>query len=259
MRYEKVVAGRFIARPNRFIAHVELEGHIETVHVKNTGRCRELLVPGAEVYLAEGANPARKTRYDLVAVQKGKKLINMDSQAPNAAALEWLRAGNLFPAGTEIRPEYTYGDSRFDISAFTPDLALLEVKGVTLVETRSAGLSPAQAPEFECSAVSPLPTRPALLGSRGDPIGDEVALFPDAPTVRGAKHLRELVAFPGEAYVLFVIQMEGVKYFAPNEEMDPAFAAALRAAYEAGVHILAYDCKVRPESMVLNQAVEVRL
>ena len=222
MKYKKVVAGHFIARPNRFIAYVELDGHTETVHVKNTGRCRELLVPGAEVYLAEGANPARKTRYDLVAVRKGGLLINMDSQAPNAAALEWLREGNLFPKGTEIRPEYTYGDSRFDTAAFIPDLALLEVKGVTLER-------------------------------------DGVVLFPDAPTIRGTKHLRELAAFPGEAYVLFVVQMEGVKYFAPNEETDPVFAAALRAAHEAGVRILAYDCKVTPESMVLNQAVEIRL
>ena len=222
MRYEKVVAGRFIARPNRFIAQVELDGRVETVHVKNTGRCRELLVPGAAVYLAEGTNPARKTRYDLVAVQKGERLINMDSQAPNAAALEWLRAGNVFPAGTEIRPEYTVGDSRFDIAAFTPNLALLEVKGVTLER-------------------------------------DGVVLCPDAPTERGTKHLKELAAFPGRAYVLFVIQMEDVKYFAPNEETDPAFAAALRAAHDAGVHILAYDCKVTPDSMALNGPVEMRL
>ena len=222
MKYEAIKMGRFIDRPNRFIAHVELDGSVETVHVKNTGRCRELLTPGAIVYLAEGQNPARKTRYDLVAVQKGGRLINMDSQAPNAAALEWLRAGNLFPAGTEIRPEYTYGDSRFDIAAFTPELTLLEVKGVTLER-------------------------------------DGVVLFPDAPTVRGTKHLRELAAFPGEANVLFVIQMENVRYFAPNEETDPAFAAALRAAHAAGVHILAYDCKITPESMTLNQPVEIRL
>ncbi len=260
MRYSKIVPARFIDRPNRFIAHVALDGRTETVHVKNTGRCRELLVPGALVYLSDaGEHTARKTRYDLVAVQKGGRLVNMDSQAPNAAALEWLRAGHLFPAGTDIRPEYTYGDSRFDIAAFTPDLALLEVKGVTLVETRSAGLSPAQAPEFECSAVSPLPTRFATLDSRGGPIEDGVVLFPDAPTARGAKHLRELAAFPGESYILFVIQMEGVSYFAPNAETDPAFAAALRAARDAGVHILAYDCRVTPESMEINEPVEVRL
>ena len=223
MRYSKIVPARFIDRPNRFIAHVALDGRTETVHVKNTGRCRELLVPGALVYLSDaGEHTARKTRYDLVAVQKGERLVNMDSQAPNAAALEWLRAGHLFPAGTDIRPEYTYGDSRFDIAAFTPDLALLEVKGVTLER-------------------------------------DGVVLFPDAPTVRGAKHLRELAAFPGESYILFVIQMEGVKYFAPNAETDPAFAAALRAARDAGVHILACDCRVTPETMEINEPVEVRL
>ena len=223
MRYEKIKAARFIDRPNRFIAHVALDGHMETVHVKNTGRCRELLVPGARVYLADaGENTARKTRYDLVAVEKGERLVNMDSQAPNAAALEWLRAGNLFPPGTELRPELRYGDSRFDVAAFTPELALLEVKGVTLER-------------------------------------EGIVLFPDAPTERGVKHLRELAAFPGESYVLFVVQMEDVRYFTPNEQTDPAFDAALRAAHGAGVRILAYDCAVTPESMTLNRPVEVRL
>ncbi len=222
MKYDNVVAGRFLARPNRFIAYVELDGHTETVHVKNTGRCRELLVPGAAVYLAEGSSPARKTRYDLVAVQKGERLINMDSQAPNAAALEWLRAGNVFPAGAEIRPEYTYGESRFDVAAFCPELALLEVKGVTLER-------------------------------------NGVVLFPDAPTARGVKHLRQLAAFPGQAYVLFVIQMENVEHFTPNAETDPAFAAALRDARSAGVQLLAYDCRVTPDSMTINHPVEIRI
>ena len=225
MKYERITAGTFLVRPNRFIAHVDIDGRTETVHVKNTGRCRELLVPGARVYLAQGANPARRTRYDLVAVWKGTRLINMDSQAPNAAALEWLRAGNVFPAGTEIRPEYTYGDSRFDIAAFTPELALLEVKGVTLER-------------------------------------DGVALFPDAPTARGTKHLRELARFAasgGRAYILFVIQMQDVDHFAPNEATDPAFASALRAARDAGVRILAYDCHVTPESMTIRAPVPARL
>lgn len=223
MRYERVVPARFLDRPNRFIAHVELDGRVETVHVKNTGRCRELLVPNARVYLSDaGEGAERKTRYDLIAVEKGERLINMDSQAPNAAALEWLRAGALFPPGTAIRPEFRYGDSRFDFSAFTPELALLEVKGVTLER-------------------------------------DGTVLFPDAPTERGAKHLRELAAFPGRAYVLFVIQMEGVDHFEPNAATDPAFAAALRAARDAGVGVLAYDCRVTPESMELNTPVEVRI
>ena len=222
MKYNNVGAGRFIARPNRFIAQVELDGFVETVHVKNTGRCRELLVPGAVVYLSDSGNPKRKTRYDLIAVEKGDRLINMDSQAPNAAAVEWLRKGNLFPAGMRIKPEYTYGDSRFDIGILTPELALLEVKGVTLER-------------------------------------DGAVFFPDAPTLRGTKHLRELAAFPGESYVLFVIQMKDVSYFAPNEATDPAFAQALRQARDAGVHILAYDCHVTPDSMELADPVEVRL
>ena len=223
MRYERVVPARFIDRPNRFIAHVELDGHVETVHVKNTGRCRELLIPGARVYLSDaGEGAARKTRYDLIAVEKGPRLINMDSQAPNAAALEWLRAGALFPPGAAIKPEFRYGDSRFDVAAFTPELALLEVKGVTLER-------------------------------------EGTVLFPDAPTERGVKHLRELAAFPGRAYVLFVIQMEGVDHFEPNAATDPAFAAALRTARDAGVGVLACDCRVTPDSMALSAPVEVRL
>lgn len=146
----------------------------------------------------------------------------MDSQAPNAAALEFLRAGTLFPPDCAVRPELTYGDSRFDFGIYAPALALLEVKGVTLER-------------------------------------DGIVLFPDAPTQRGTKHLRELAAYPGESYALFVIQMENVKYFAPNRDTDPAFAAALRAAQAAGVHILAYDCLVAPDSLTINRPVEVRL
>lgn len=154
--------------------------------------------------------------------KRGDRLINMDSQAPNAAALEYLRSGALFPLDAVIRPELTWGDSRFDFGIYTPALALLEVKGVTLER-------------------------------------DGAVLFPDAPTQRGTKHLRELAAYPGESYVLFVIQMEGVQYFAPNRETDPAFAQALRAARDAGVHILARDCRVTPDSMLVNAPVEVRI
>jgi len=227
MRYEKITAGRFLRRPNRFIAHVEIDGREETVHVKNTGRCRELLVPGATVYLAdswgaEGVPNARRTRYDLVAVEKGTRLINMDSQAPNKAVQEWLMAGNLFPAGSLIRPEYTHGDSRFDFAAFTPELALLEVKGVTLER-------------------------------------ENVALFPDAPTLRGAKHVRHLTEFPGKGYILFVVQMEGIDRFEPNDETDPAFGKALREAHVAGVEILAYDCRVTPDTMTIGKQIEVKL
>jgi sugar fermentation stimulation protein len=223
MRYKTIREGRFLDRPNRFIAHVEVNGKIETVHVKNTGRCLELLTPGAAVILCDCAdNPGRKTRYDLTAVYKGGLLINIDSQAPNAAVSEWLAVGHLFPPGSKIRPEYTYGDSRFDFAAFTPELSLLEVKGVTLER-------------------------------------DGAVLFPDAPTLRGAKHLRQLAAFPGQATVLFVIQMRPVQYFAPNADTDPAFSMALRLAKDAGVTILAYDCAVTPEGMTLENPVDIKI
>ncbi len=227
MRYEKITAGRFLDRPNRFIAHVEVAGNAETVHVKNTGRCRELLVPGATVYLSDSWGPEgipneRKTRYDLVAVEKGSRLINMDSQAPNKAVLEWLQAGNLFPAGSLVRPEYTHGDSRFDFAAFTPELALLEVKGVTLER-------------------------------------ENVAMFPDAPTLRGAKHVRHLTEFSGKGYILFVVQMEGVECFIPNDETDPAFGKTLREACAAGVELLAYDCRVTPDTMTIGKRINVKL
>lgn len=225
MRYKNIVPGEFISRPNRFIAKVRIDGQEETVHVKNTGRCRELLTPGARVYLEKSSNPARKTAYDLIAVEKGPRLINMDSQAPNAAAMEWLRGGGL---GTleELRAETVHGDSRFDFS-FRKDgvPCFLEVKGCTLEQ-------------------------------------DGVCAFPDAPTQRGAKHLRGLIRAAEEgcgAYVLFVIQMADVKYFRPHEETDPAFAAALREAAQAGVRILAYDCAVTPDTMVIREPVEVRL
>lgn len=226
MRYrEPIAAGRFVCRPNRFIAHVEIDGKEEVCHVKNTGRCRELLPPGAKVFCADCLSPARKTRYDLIAVQKGVRLINMDSQAPNAAAKEWLEQGGLGEL-RYLKPETAFGDSRFDFS-FIKDgrLCFLEVKGVTL-ETEG------------------------------------VCAFPDAPTERGVKHLKELSRLRAEgygAYVLFVIQMSDVNFLHPNDSTDPAFGKALREAAAAGVEILAYDCAVTPDSMVINQPVKVRL
>lgn len=225
MVYQNMVPGVFLDRPNRFIAHVELEGKMETVHVKNTGRCRELLVPGAKVYCQRSDNPTRKTKYDLIAVVKNGRLINMDSQAPNTAAGEWLRSGGLGPV-ENLRAETVHGDSRFDFS-FTLEgrQCFLEVKGVTLEH-------------------------------------DGVCAFPDAPTLRGAKHLRGLAQAAREgygAYVLFVIQMEKVRYLHPNDDTDPDFGAALRQASASGVTVLAAECAVTPESMVITQLVPVKL
>ena len=230
MKYGKVTHGRFLSRPNRFIAQVEVDGEIQTVHVKNTGRCRELLVPDAKVYLEISDNPARKTKYDLIAVEKqtdnGIMLVNMDSQIPNGAASEWLKKGNVFSENAVIMREKNFGKSRFDFYIEDGDHKIfLEVKGVTLEK-------------------------------------NGVVLFPDAPTERGVKHINELIACTEsgyEAYILFVIQMKGVKYFTPNDEMHPEFGQALRKAAEKGVKILAADCVITPDSMTVDKAVEVIL
>lgn len=222
--YEHVIPAEFLAQPNRFIARVRIDGREETVHVKNTGRCRELLIPGARVWLAAGANPARRTRYDLVAVEKGGLLINMDSQAPNKAAAEALP--RLFPEITGLHPEAVFGDSRLDFCAETGERKLyVEVKGCTLEE-------------------------------------DGVALFPDAPTERGVKHLHELenaLRAGHDAALLVVIQMKGVRVFRPNRRTHPAFADALLHTRDAGVQVLARDCLVTPDSLTLDQAVEVEV
>ena len=225
MHYSNMVPGIFLARPNRFVAHVEMGGQPEIVHVKNTGRCRELLPAGAAVWCHRSDNPNRKTRYDLITVQKGSRLINMDSQAPNIAAGEWLRKGGLGPV-ENLRSEVTQGDSRFDFS-FTLDgrPCFLEVKGVTL-ET------------------------------------DGICAFPDAPTQRGARHLKGLTELAREGYgawVLFVIQMADVQYLHPNDATDPAFGSALREAAAEGVHILAMDCIVTEDTMELRREVPVVL
>ena len=225
MTYKNVVAGVFLRRPNRFIAHVQINGQETVCHVKNTGRCKELLQPGRTVYCQRADNPNRKTGYDLICVQKGHRLINMDSQAPNAAVREWLLGGCL-GAVEDLRSEVTHGDSRFDFS-FTLDgrRCFLEVKGVTLEQ-------------------------------------DGVCAFPDAPTERGTKHLKGLEKAARDgfgAYVLFVIQMSDVKYLKPNDLTDPAFAQALRDAAAAGVSVLAMDCHVTPDSMTLRLPVPVKL
>ena len=213
MKYREVVAGIFIDRPNRFVAHVEIEGSIHTVHVKNTGRCKELLIHGAVVYLAVSDNPARKTKYDLIAVKKADfGLINIDSQAPNVAVKEWLLRQDY----DYIRPEYTYGNSRIDFyMEKNNNKYLLEVKGCTL-EINGVGY------------------------------------FPDAPTERGVKHLRELAAASAhgyKCYLAFVIQMEGVRLVRPNVEIQPEFGQAMKEAVDAGVEILFLECKVTKDSL----------
>ena len=225
MKYTNMVPGTFLARPNRFIAHVEIDGNTEIVHVKNTGRCRELLPAGAKVWCQRSDNPTRKTKYDLITVRKGHRLINMDSQAPNAAAREWLLGGGLGEI-KNLRAETVHGDSRFDFS-FTRNgqQSFLEVKGVTLEN-------------------------------------DGVCAFPDAPTERGAKHLRGLTEAAREgygAYVLFVIQMADVTYLHPNDATDPNFGKALREAAANGVEVIAMDCTVTEEEMVIRRPVLVRL
>lgn len=225
MQYRNMIPGEFRSRPNRFIAKVMINGHEETVHVKNTGRCRELLTPGAAVWCQKSDNPNRKTQFDLITVRKGERLINMDSQAPNIAAGEWLRSGGLGKI-EEVRAETVHGDSRFDFSFLLDGKrCFLEVKGVTLEN-------------------------------------DGVCAFPDAPTERGVKHLKGLTQAAKDGYgafVLFVIQMPDVKYLHPNDVTDPAFGAALREAAQNGVTVLAMDCAVTEDTMNLRLPVLVKL
>lgn len=225
MKYGTMAEGRFLRRPNRFIAHVEIAGREESCHVKNTGRCRELLQPGAKVWCAVSDNPGRKTKYDLITVEKGPYLINMDSQAPNAAVKEWLAAGGLGLAEL-VKPEQKFGASRFDFYLERQGRGMyLEVKGVTLED-------------------------------------GGVCRFPDAPTGRGTKHLRELMTAKAAGYdatVLFVIQMAPVRWLEPNDRTDPAFGAALREAAAVGVEVLAVDCRVTENTMEIGNMVEVRL
>ena len=231
MKYDHILKATFLSRPNRFIAHVKLNGETVIAHVKNTGRCKELLVPGCTVYLSVSDNPERKTKYDLIAAEKiraGKAplLVNMDSQIPNDAVAEWLPVSGLFSENAVIRREFTHGDSRVDF--YVEDgarKAFIEVKGCTLED-------------------------------------GGVALFPDAPTERGVKHLKHLIRAVSdgyECYVLIVIQMKDVSVFRPNEKTDPAFAQALREAKEAGVKILAVDCLVRPDEMKIDSPVKTEV
>ena len=223
MQYQKILPGIFLSRPNRFVARVEVDGAEAGCHVKNPGRCRELLVPGATVYLERGTNPARRTAWDLIAVEKGPRLINMDAQAPNRIFAQWIRQQD---PGIAVHPEYRYGDSRLDFCLERPEgLHLVEVKGVTLER------------EGHC-------------------------LFPDAPTERGVRHLHELMRAVEEGHratACFVIQMADVLDFAPNDTTHPAFGEALREAARRGVEIAAYTCRVTPETVTLDAPVPVRL
>ena len=224
MKYKNIKEGIFLSRPNRFIANCKIDGRMEVCHVKNTGRCRELLIPGAEVFLEKINNPARKTKYDLVSVYKGAELFNIDSQAPNKVFGEWLASGGLFNNIGFIKPECRFGDSRFDFYAEHDGKKIfIEVKGVTLEE-------------------------------------DGVLLFPDAPTERGLKHITELcsaVLEGYEAYIAFVVQTEKAKYFTPNKKTHPEFAEALKNAEKAGVKIICLSCRAEPDLLKIKSYIPV--
>lgn len=231
MNYKNMVKATFIERPNRFIALCKVKEEVCKVHVKNTGRCAELLIAGVTVYLQESDDPKRKTKYSLIAVEKGDRLINMDSQAPNEVVEEALVSGRLKLPGVDegltlIKREVTYGESRFDFYVQTYEKkGFIEVKGVTLEQ-------------------------------------DNYVMFPDAPTQRGLKHVEELIRAKQEgyyAYVVFVIQMKEVAYFKPHVERQEAFAKALKRAEELGVGLLAYDCLVTPDTLVLHEPVPIQL
>ena len=246
MRYQNIHRAVFLSRPNRFIAQVLLDGEELTVHVKNTGRCKELLVPGCTVYLEKSANPARKTAFDLVTVEKsladgGTRLINMDAQAPNKLFQEWAQAGNFLPGLTLLRPETTWGNSRFDF--------YWEAEG-------RAGLGPAPT-----QAVDPI--RRGFVEVKGCTLEEDGwTYFPDAPTQRGVKHLEELIRAKAKGYeaaVCFVIQMAHVDGFSPNDRTHPEFGQALRRAAESGVEILTLSCHVTPEEVYITDSIPLRL
>lgn len=229
MKYRKIKKGKFIERPNRFIAYVNVEGeenNPQIVHVKNTGRCKELLVDNATVFLEESDNPNRKTKYDLVKVIKNGILINMDSQAPNKVVNEWLLNNGLFKNTELVKPEKTFEKSRFDFYVEGDGKkAWIEIKGVTLEK-------------------------------------DGVAMFPDAPSDRAVKHIEHLIKAKNigyEAYIVFVIQMKGIKYFTPNRETHPQFCETLIKANKSGVKILAYDCIVTEDELKIDQPVKIKL
>lgn len=225
MTYKNINKAVFIDRPNRFIARYEINEQVETVHVKNTGRCKELLIPGTTVFLEKFNAQTRKTNYDLISVIKGNRIINIDSQAPNKIFLEWAKSGRFLPDILLIKPEYRFLNSRFDFYIETPFKKIfIEIKGATLEN-------------------------------------NGVVMFPDAPTQRGLKHISELIEVKKkgyEAYIIFVIQMENAKYFMPNYITHKAFADKLKECDDNGVNVAAFDTIVTEKSIVLNNEVEVR-
>lgn len=225
MKYDNIKKAIFLSRPNRFVAEIEIDGKVQLAHVKNTGRCKELLIRGVTVYVREDNNPKRKTKYDLITVVKGERLINMDSQVPNKVFQEWLLAGGFQGQVDYLKSEYTYGNSRFDFYLEKEGQKyLIEVKGVTL--------------EI-----------------------DGVAKFPDAPTERGIKHIKQLVKAMEEGYkaaLVFVVQMKGVKYFTPNDQTHKAFGDALREAVKEGLEVIVFDSYVTEDSIEAGDMVEFR-
>ena len=254
MKYNRIVSGTFLKRPNRFIAHVLINGIEEICHVKNTGRCHELLVPGCTVYCFVSDNPARKTKFDLIAVEKKTKngtfLVNMDSQAPNAAAKEWLQSGKSpFGKLDVIKPECKFGNSRFDF--------YLEINENNKSTNNEQHSNENQIAPSICNV------RKIFLEVKGVTLEDNgIVLFPDAPTERGVKHVQELIhchANGFETYVLFVVQMERALYFTPNRKTHPQFADALHEAQRAGVQLLAYTCNVMPDEMKIDKELAIEL
>ncbi|GAB1476322.1 DNA/RNA nuclease SfsA [Bacillota bacterium] len=226
MKYENIEEAKFLSRPNRFIAEIEVNGKTEVAHVKNTGRCKELLERGATIYVRADNNPNRKTKYDLISVYKGSRLVNIDSQIPNRVFREWVEKSGYFGEITLIKPEQKHGNSRFDFYMEAEGRKIfVEVKGVTLEENGAA-------------------------------------MFPDAPTERGVKHVKELISAAEEGYraaLVFIIQMKGIEYFTPNDKTHPAFGHALREAAARGVEILALDCHIDKDTILAADFVQIKL
>ncbi|MBO5590468.1 MAG: DNA/RNA nuclease SfsA [Acidaminococcaceae bacterium] len=298
MKYSKVVPGIFIKRPNRFIAHIMINGNEEICHVKNTGRCKELLIPGCTVYCSVSDNPQRKTKFDLIAVEKilnfhtrvaaettseansntslapkdkrksktnNTLLVNMDSQAPNAAVKEWLASGaSPFGQIDFLKPECKHGNSRFDFYLEIKEQNTLAKQNEIADNSSSQRIgNDHKTIDAETNQILKSKTRKIFVEVKGVTLEqDSVVLFPDAPTERGVKHVHELIQCHGEGYetyILFVVQMNHASYFTPNRKTHPQFADALCEAKQAGVQLLAYTCKITPDEMVMDKPLPIKL